>query len=846
VTVARAASRDIDRVDTSIPAIDPLPRLDRLRAALLEAPYRLCTQKAELLTEYLRASSPPRRALPTAVERTHYRMYARGLSAQINGERTSPVATRAHGAALALYDRFEGTTLAERLLSLARGFRHVLETMPLRVYDDELLVGNPSAHRVGAPIHPDYGGLLMHGELRDLAHRPVNPIAVAPSQIELLEQEVFPFWFRRSVLGQATRYIGPGAIEELSEGRAYLLTQAAGISHVTPDYQAVVERGLSGIEADLRARLARLHRDVPRGDRELSRAFLLAAQISVRAAMAHGRRWRDYLRAEAARHPDTARSRELCELAALFETVPARPARTLHEALQAIVVTHAAVHQESFQHGVSFGRMDQYLYPYYRRDIAAGRLTPTHATELLGCFLGKGAELLPLFFARATPYFAGLSSASGITLGGRRPDGSDAANELSHLFLVAYDRMRLRQPNVHVRVHTDSDPEFLRHCYRVLRKGGGIPALFNDDRVVPALRDVGVSDADAVDYAVVGCAEWGPQRCAFPAAGAVFINLANALELALRDVEDPADIHAVFAAFARRLRAAVARATAGNDAIERAHADYRPTPFLSAIVGGCVDSARDVTRGGATYNRAGVQGVGLADVADSLAALEQVLFRERRVTFAELMRALDADFVGHAQLRAFTESRVGGYGEAGDRAEHWAAEVSRLFVRTVGAHSLPRGGRYAAGFWTMTTHQGFGAVTGALPSGRRAGAPLANGISPRTGHERRGPTAALAAAARVAAAPNGCVLNHKLQPCLLVGEAGERVLDGLVRGYFALGGQQVQIEVVDPAILRDARQHPERYRDLVVRISGYSAYFNDLTDEMKEELIARTAHGATA
>ncbi len=416
--------------------LGPLPRLDQLRTALLDASYHVCTQKAGLLTEYLQAHTPRPNPIAAAAERAHCRLYLRNLAAQARGQRSSRPAAWLHHLALALYDRFRPSPPEQHMVALERGFRHVLERMPLRIYDHELLVGNSSGHRVGAPIHPDYGGLL------------------------------------------------------------------------------------------------------------------------------------------------------------------------------------------------------------------------------------KAAELLPLFFARATAYFAGLSSASGITLGGRTADGADAVNELSHLFLCAYDRMRLRQPNLHVRVHPDSDAAFLRRCYRVLRKGGGLPALFNDDRIVDALR-----------------------------------------------------------------------------------------------------------------------------------------------------------------------------------AEHWADRVSRLFVDTVRRHPTPRGGRYAAGFWSMTTHQGFGALTGALPSGRRAGQPLANGISPRTGRERRGPTAALSAAARVAASPNGCVLNHELQPEFLAGETGERILDGLVRGYFALGGQQVQIGVVDPAVLIDARRHPERYRDLVVRISGYSAYFNDLTDEMKDELIARTAHG---
>ena len=236
--------------------------------------------------------------------------------------------------------------------------------------------------------------------------------------------------------------------------------------------------------------------------------------------------------------------------------------------------------------------------------------------------------------------------------------------------------------------------------------------------------------------------------------------------------------------------------------------------------------------------------MGLADVADSLAAIERVVFDQRTLSLAALVDALDADFVGAEALRAQLTNRVDTYGQDSDCADRHVAEVSRMFAELVAARRNLRGGNYSPGLWTMTTHQGFGAKLGALPSGRRAGQPLANGISPRTGRERRGPTAALSSAARVAPVSNGCVLNQKLHPELVDGDRGTAILDGLVRGYFAQGGMQLQLEIVDPAILLEAKAHPERHRDLVVRISGYSAYFNDLTEAMKDELIARTAHGS--
>jgi len=303
---------------------------------------------------------------------------------------------------------------------------------------------------------------------------------------------------------------------------------------------------------------------------------------------------------------------------------------------------------------------------------------------------------------------------------------------------------------------------------------------------------------------------------------------------------------AVLEALRAEMEAVVAAAVAGNDAIERAHAQFRPTPLLSILVGGCLAKGVEVNAGGATYNSTGFQGVGLADVADSLAAIDQLVFQERRLTFGALMAAVDANFEGQAELRDRILNKVPKYGEDAGRAEHYARLVGDLFAQIVRHYENPRGGPYAPGFWTMTTHVGFGRRLGALPSGRRAGQPLGDGISPANGADRRGPTASMLAAARAGGAhiANGCCLNEKLDPSFVKGEAGNGIVDGLTRGYFAAGGMQVQYNVLDAATLIDAKQHPERYRDLVVRISGYSAYFNDLTEAMKDELIGRTLHGA--
>lgn len=817
------------------------PRLARIRQALLDAPYGLCTHKAEWLTDYFRANlrGP---ALTRWLIPLHYAVSRPALERTLaRGVPQARWQTRLSTALQRFYLRLERRSGQPLIVLFAGALDHILAHQELRVYDDELIVGNLSSQRIGAPIHPDFGGLLLLPELRQLASRAVNPLRTTPEQVDRLERDIFPYWFGRSVMARAPLFASDPELQNtLLRGRDFVLTQFAGISHVTPDYAAVLARGFNGILADLEA--AR-----QRAENPSQKAFYDAAAIAAGAAIRFAHRWSAHCEAEAARATDPQRCAELREIAGILARVPTHPAVTFHEALQSLFLAHVIVHQESFQHGISFGRIDQYLAPYYERDLAAGRLTRERAIELLGCFLGKAAEQLPLFNGMATEYFSGLSSASGVTLGGTDAAGGDATNALSYLVLSAYEQMRLRQPNLHLRIHPQSPPALLETAHGIVKRGGGMPGFFNDAAIVPALRELGVTRDDARDYAVVGCVEWGVPGKSFPAAGAGFLSLAAVLDDVLHGPPDTlGSMPALLAAFEQRLAQVVAAAIAGNNGIELTHAHVRPTPFLSLLVEGCIASGRDVTAGGAVYNWTGLQGVGLADVADSLAAIEQVVFLDKRSTIADLVRALDADFAGHESLRQRLLNKVEHYGEDAGCAEAHARVIAEMYCGLVRAGSNPRGGPYAPGFWSMTTHIGFGRRVGALPSGRRAGQPLSDGISPENGADRRGPTASLMAAVRACGprVANGLALNEKLDPRLVAGDGGTALMVGLTRGYFAAGGMQVQYNVLDPRVLIDAKQHPERYRDLVVRISGYSAYFNDLTEAMKDDIIARTLHGA--
>ncbi len=846
-------------------SLEALPRLKKLRDDILNSPYHVCTQKASLLTDYFRRHTR-RDILDDLLSSIQYRFYRRSLEKSAGSIPQKRWQVAANNFINSLLLKRRNVSQGDTVIRYAEAFRYILENMELKVYDRELIAGNPSAWRVGAPIHPDLGGLLMLPEIRGISGRRQNPMDIEPAQIEELETVIFPFWFNRSVLALTPLLSSdPGLFNTMLEGRYFILTQFSGVSHVTPDYPTVLRLGFNGIARQIRERLEGVKSDIEacsdaavRGRLEQIKRFYEAALVCAEAAADYGKRWSKFLEREAAGTESEVRRQELLRLAEIFNRVPAEPAETFYEALQSVFITHVMLHYENFQHGISFGRMDQYLFPYYKRDIEAGRLNRTQAGELLGCFIAKAGELLPLFFDRATEYFSGLSSASGITLGGRTADGSDGVNELSFLFLQAYDQVRLRQPNFHVRINQDTPVEFTDLCCEVLKKGGGLPAFFNDDQIPAALEKSGIDKEDAEDYSIVGCVEWGVPGKSFPAAGAIFTNVPIALHLALHkgkcnglqfgpqtgDIKAMGDMEAVVGAFKIQLHNMIRRATEGNNAIEQTHAAHRPTLFLSTVVEGCIDKGMEINAGGARYNSTGCQGVGLADTADALTAIEQLVFNEGRLSLEELVRAVDDDFAGHPELNAIISNKVQKYGENEERSNYYARLVSGIFTDLVTRYNNPRGGKYYPGFWSMTTHQGFGARTGALPGGRRAGQPLANGISPCNGRDRNGPTASMSSTACIdnSLVANGYALNEKLDLALIKDPSRNRLVEALIFGFFASGGMQVQFNVVDPAILIDAKDHPDQYRGLVVRVSGYSAYFNDLTESMKDELIQRTAH----
>jgi formate C-acetyltransferase len=629
------------------------------------------------------------------------------------------------------------------------------------------------------------------------------------------------------------------------------------VGHITVDYQRVLERGFLGLKAQVEEELQGIDYEA-RGC--LKKIHLLQAMsICCDAAVRFAERYAEEAERLADEESRPSRREELLLIAATCRRVPAYPARTFREAIQSFWFVHLMLNLETNSYAIGPGRFDQTMHPYYRADIEAGRLTAEEAWELLACLWIKFNELTVVKEGGTAKASTTYNDFQNLNLAGQTVDGRDATNELSYLCLDVTGRLRLPQPQVSVLLSQRTPDGLLLKCCGVIRLGFGMPAMFNDDEKIQALLDKGKTLEDARLGGINGCVELVvPGRDNMASSG--YLNMPKCLELALNDgvnpltgsrlgpaTGDPRDFSSfdeLMEAFRQQLAHAIAVKTTYDSVAREAYAEFCPVPFTSLLISDCLEQGRDYHDGGARYNLPLMCGVGTGTMADSLSAIKKLVYDDGEIGMGALTTALNRDFEGDERLRQRLLNCVPKWGNDDGYVDGLAHDVVEMFCDELEKHHNAAGVPYAANMIPTTTHIWFGALTGATPDGRRSQAPLSEGISPVQGMDRCGPTAVVRSMARLDHARCcGTLLNMKFHPSTLHGDEGLTKFAHLIRTYFRLGGHHMQFNVVSADTLRAAQEHPEQYRNLVVRVAGYSDYFVRLSRDLQDEIVSRTEQG---
>jgi pyruvate formate-lyase/glycerol dehydratase family glycyl radical enzyme len=747
-----------------------------------------------------------------------------------------------------VYQAHEGESAAvKRALSLAESMRRI----EIHVDPDELIVGNRTTGVRAGVVFPEAGISWIDRELATMATRPQDKFNVRPEDAVTFREQILPYWQGRTLEDTLRAEDGP-LLDAIS--RVVKINQkdhAQG--HICPDTAKWIRIGPAGIRAEAAARAASAAPD--------KREFYNSVLIVLDASMDFMRRYADLASEMVATADSPERAANLRETARICNKLAVGGAETFHEAVQAIWFLFALLHLESNASSFSPGRVDQYLYPYYVTDIEAGRLDRSGALELIEALWLKFNQIVYLRNSHSASYFAGFPIGFNVAFGGRDEAGRDESNELSLLFLEAQSHILLPQPNLSARLHEGTPDALLDACTRVIGLGSGMPQIFNDESIIPALEAQGIAPADAVNYAIVGCVELSTHGNNLGWSDAAMFNLVKALELALNDgkclitgaqlgpqtgyLTDFATFEDLETAFAAQIEHFFEKMIEACEKVEEVHQRLLPSALLSSVIDDCLDRGLDVTRGGAHYNLSGIQIIQVANVADSLAAVKKLVFDEGTVDKARLVAALQTNYEHDEELRQILLNKAPKYGNdvtwVDDIGNKWVHYVARKFE----GRTNYRGGRYHTGLYTVSAHVPMGANVGATPDGRQAQAPLADGgMSAVYGRDRHGPTALLSSVARVDSylGSNGTLLNMKFLPRLFKSEEGAKAFSSMLRGFVRLRINHVQFNVVTREDLMAAQKDPDKYRNLTIRVAGYTAYFTELAEDLQNEIIARTSY----
>lgn len=787
----------------------------------------------------------------------------------------------------------------------ALAFEHILDNIPIVIRPGELIVGSTTLAPRGCQTYPEFSYKWLEAEFDTVATRKADPFYISEqTKKDLLEADAY--WEGKTTSELATALMAPETLKAIEHN---IFTPGNyfynGVGHVTVQYDKVLAIGYEGIIAQVEEELA----GCQPGDSDYctKSQFLKAVIISCKAVIRYAERYAKLAEEEASACADAVRKQELLQIAANCRRVPAKGAAGFYEACQSFWFVQQLLQLESSGHSISPGRFDQYMYPYYKRDLDAGKLTREFAQELIDCIWVKLNDLNKCRDAASAEGFAGYSLFQNLIVGGQDKDGCDVTNDLSFMCITASRHVFLPQPSLSIRVWNKSPHDLLLKAAELTRTGIGLPAYYNDEVIIPSLLSRGLTLEDAREYNIIGCVE--PQKAGKTEGwhDAAFYNMCRPLELVFSNgwdkgekisietgrVEDMTTFEEFYDAYKKQQEYNISLLVNADNAIDVAHATRCPLPFLSCMVDDCIKRGKTVQEGGAIYNFTGPQGFGIANMADSLYAIKKLVFDEKRVTLAEWKRALAMNYgqgfdeisaaeivtqivkemtesgmrVDESQIAAMIQTvmntelpaeekkryedlramidEVPKFGNDLEEVDMFARDVAYTYTRPLLSYRNPRGGQFQAGLYPVSANVPLGAQTGATPDGRLAHTPVADGVSPSAGKDVHGPTAAANSVSKLdhGIASNGTLFNQKFHPTALSGQQGLENFVALIRSYFDQKGSHMQFNVVDRDTLLDAQAHPEKYSHLVVRVAGYSALFTTLSKSLQDDIIRRTEQG---
>ncbi|HIB8407975.1 TPA: formate C-acetyltransferase [Enterobacter hormaechei] len=724
------------------------------------------------------------------------------------------------------------------ILRRAKATAYILDHVNIAIRDEELIAGNRTVKPRAGIMSPEMDPYWLLKELDQFSTRPQDRFEIGEADKQIYRDVLYPYWEKRSMKD----FINSQMTDEVKAAvgtQIFSVNQTdKGQGHIIIDYPRLLNNGLGALVEQMREYCAR----------DAQNTFYAAALILLEASQRHILRYAALAETLATGCNEASRRDELRNIADISRHNAEHKPQTFWQACQLFWYMNVILQYESNASSLSIGRFDQYMLPFYQASLTQGD-DPTFLKELLESLWVKCNDVVLLRSTSSARYFAGFPTGYTALLGGLTESGRNAVNVLSFLCLDAYQSVQLPQPNLGVRVNELIDRPFLLKTAETIRLGTGIPQIFNDEVVVPAFLNRGVSLEDARDYAVVGCVELSIPGKTYGLHDIAMFNLLKVMEIAMLENEGNSTLsyEGLLDHIRAKINHYIALMVEGSNICDIGHRDWAPVPLLSSFISDCLESGKDITDGGARYNFSGVQGIGIANLSDSLHALKGLVFEQHRLSFDELLAVLKANFATPEgeKVRARLINRFEKYGNDIDDVDNISAELLRHYCKEVEKYRNPRGGQFTPGSYTVSAHVPLGAVVGATPDGRFAGEQLADGgLSPMLGQDMQGPTAVLKSVSKLDnyLLSNGTLLNVKFTPATLEGDAGLQKLADFLRAFTQLKLQHIQFNVVNAETLREAQQRPQDFAGLVVRVAGYSAFFVELSKEIQDDIIRRTAH----